>query len=98
MIILYIHPRLHPLGEGGGTALNTNVRVCLKAWFLQGFPSNFPLRSPKDSYVLNMERAYKRAPSSILLALILNSRIRVTVVKHRAPFELVAHLHRINMK
>ena len=36
-------------------------------------------------FCLNTERAYKRPPSSIVMAFILNSRVRVTVVKHRAP-------------
>ena len=34
---------------------------------------------------LNTERAGKRALSRILLALISNSRVRVMVMKHRAP-------------
>ena len=34
---------------------------------------------------LNMEQAYKRAPSSILSVLILNSRVQVMVMKNRVP-------------
>ena len=33
---------------------------------------------------LNTERAYKKAPSSTLLASILKSRVRVTVVKEKS--------------
>ena len=41
----------------------------------------FNLHTVREWFHLNTERAYKRALSSILMACILNSRVRVTLVK-----------------
>ena len=52
--------------------------------------------------MLNTERAYKKAPSSTLLASILKSRVRVTVVKEKSSANFAflnaspVHLYRIN--
>ena len=42
------------------------------------------IKQIKKDAILNTERAYKKAPSSTLLASILKSRVRVTVVKERS--------------
>ena len=42
------------------------------------------LGTDKTSELLNTERAYKKAPSSTLLASILKSRVRVTVMKEKS--------------